>query len=174
MHRPAMLPDARDRGRNLRHCVVIREGRPVSGPALRDQAHPGDALLGGLDEIEPTVIGQGERKAADLAHALADTVKQVGPVIDDPVRSVLAACLLVRDKEEDQVPLRAHAGPAPRARERDEHGIHVLHVHGSASPDHPVVHFGGEGGHRPIRRARGHDIEVTVQEQPRLRGIRSR
>ena len=145
--RPAVPSDTAHRGGDLGHGVVRGDGGPVTGRALGHEPHPRDALLGGLDEIQASLVRQGEREAPDLAHTLGDPLEKVRPVIDDPVRAMGTARLLVRKEEQDQVALRADTGATPRARERDEHRVHVLHVDRTATPHHVVD-----------------DLEVTVKE----------
>ncbi|KAI2474372.1 ArgE Acetylornithine deacetylase/Succinyl-diaminopimelate desuccinylase [Pyrenophora tritici-repentis] len=50
----------------------------VAGGALHGQPHPVHALLGRLDQVEPQVLVDGEREAADLADRLGDPLEQPG------------------------------------------------------------------------------------------------
>ena len=56
--RPAVVADPGDRLGEAGDGVVVVAHRAVAGRALRDQVQPGDALLGGLDEVEPPVVAR--------------------------------------------------------------------------------------------------------------------
>ena len=62
-------------------------------------------LLGDLDRIEPSAADPlGE--AADLAERVADAVEEIGVLLDEVLRTELAACLLVAREREDQIASR--------------------------------------------------------------------
>ena len=83
----------------------------MPGPAAGPQPHPGDALLGGLDQVDAPVLAQRQREAADLPDRLGAPLEQVGPVLDQPLRPVRAARLLVGDEREHDVARRHHPVP---------------------------------------------------------------
>ena len=47
--------------------VLVVVERTVAGSTVRDQVHPDQPLFGGLDGIEPKIVSDGEREAADFA-----------------------------------------------------------------------------------------------------------
>ncbi len=133
---------------------------PCPARPRAEQPHPRHPLLGGLDQVEPALspvaARHRQREPADLADRLGDPGEQVGPVLDEPVRAVLAAVLLVGDEGEHQVPRRDDAGPFEVAGDRDHHPDHVLHVDRAAAP-HVAVRRPhrrtGARSSRPVRRA---------------------
>ncbi len=94
--------------------------RAVAGPAVGDQAQPVDALLGGLQQVEPhRVAGRAVHRhgePADLADRLGHAVEQVAAVLDQPV----AARGLRRPprRRRTRRPGRGAAGSPVRARSR--------------------------------------------------------
>ncbi|MCY1239542.1 hypothetical protein D9M72_523390 [compost metagenome] len=87
----------------------------------------------------------GGGEAADFRNGLCGAVEQFAPVFDCVPGSVGAARLLVGEKRKDQVPLGLAPGPGKVPHDSEDHGVHVLHVHGSAAPDQAVLEFGSEG-----------------------------
>ena len=55
-HRPLVGADPGDRGGQAGDRVVVVDHRPVTRPAAGRQLHPGHALLGRLDQVEPQVV----------------------------------------------------------------------------------------------------------------------
>ncbi len=88
-------------------------------------------------------------------------------VVRDPARTVCAACLLVGQEGQHNVPGRAAALAQPLAHHREHHGVHILHVDGAAAPDAVPFDLAGERVHPPVRRVGGHHIEVAMNEQGR-------
>ena len=142
--------------------------RAVTGSALGGQLHPGEALLGGLDQVEPQLVVDGEAEPADLADRHSDALEQVRSVLDEPVRPEVAAGLLVGEEREHERPARSASGPQSVADDRQDHRVHVLHVDGAAPPHHRhapvVVDLGGERRVRPVVGVRRDDVEVPVQQ----------
>ena len=97
-----MVTDPGDRVGQPSDRVVGVDLGAVTGAAVRHQAQPGDALLGGLHQIRPAA-GQVDREPPHLADRLGDAVQQVGVVTDDVPGPVLAATLLVGGEGEDEV-----------------------------------------------------------------------
>ena len=117
-----VLAEPRDGGGELGDGVVVVQERAVPGHAARAQPHPAQALLRGLDEVDPLLV-QREREAADLADRLGAALEEVGPVLHQPLRAERAARLLVRDEGEDDVARRhdavaARSGGRPRSSSR--------------------------------------------------------
>ena len=150
----------------------------MPGPALRRQPHPQQALLGGLDQVEPTfsavATGHGDRETAHLADGLADTGEKIGPIPNQPVCPVLAATLLVGDEREHQIPGRHDGGPLEVTRDGQHHPAHVLHIDRPASPHVAIRHRTRERVNAPIGGHGGHHVEVTVNQQCPARGVGAR
>ena len=93
--REAVAAQPRDRLGDRGDGVVVMGHRAVPRSAARRQPHPVQPLFRGLDEIEPTLAAVAarhrQREPADLSYRFGDAVEQVGPVVDQPVRPVLAA-----------------------------------------------------------------------------------
>ncbi len=159
-------------GHRLGHLgdrVVVVHHRTVSGPPARRQPHPGQALLGGFDQVEAALTAVAarhrQREAADLPDGLGDPVEQVRPVVDEPLRPVGAAVLLVGDEREHQIPRRHDAVAFEVPGDGDHHADHVLHVDRAAAPHVAVLDRPGERVHAPVGRFGGDDVEVAVDQQ---------
>ena len=138
---------------------------PWPGPAAGGQPHPGQALLGGLHEVEAQVVADGDAEAADLADRLGAVLEQVGVLVDEPAGAELAAGLLVGDVGQHDVARRLHAGAGPVAHQRQDHGVHVLHVDRAPAPDVAVALLAGERVDAPLGRVGGDDVQVPVHQQ---------
>ena len=91
--------------------------------------------------------------------------KTSGWLVDEEVRALRAAGLLVGEEHDDEV-ARRHgpgAGDVPHARE--DHRVHVLHVDRAPPPDAPVALLRREGVDRPVRGVRRDDVEVAMDAQ---------
>ena len=107
-------PDPGDGLGELGHRVVVIEHRAVAGATLRDEAQPGDPLLGGLDRVQP-LAADGQREATDLADRLGAALEELGVVVDEEVGALQPAGLLVGEEREHHV-ARWPAGPAGPSR----------------------------------------------------------
>jgi hypothetical protein len=159
-----MAPDPGHRLGQLGDRVVRLQHGSVSRCPARGQPYPGDALLGGLDQVEPAPADRGA-EPADLADRLRHALEQLGVVVHQPARAPLPARLLVGEEREHHVARRASALPQPLPDHREHHRVHVLHVHGAAAPDASVSDLAGERVHTPVRRIRGDHVEMTVDQQ---------
>ena len=95
-------------------CAPIRATAPASAvtalsglridpwPAVPSaiSLQPGHSLLGCLDQIEPQVVAHGEREPTDLADRLGAVGEQLRVVVDEPVRTKVAAGLLVGGEDQ--------------------------------------------------------------------------
>ena len=97
-------------------------------------------------------------------------MEELGPLLDEPARAVLAAGLLVGDRREDDVAPQLRARAAQREHHRQLHGDHVLHVDRAAAPDHAVDEIAAERVARPGLRVDGDDVDVAEQDERRLGG----
>lgn len=160
-----------DPGDGLREAddrVLVVGDRAVTGAAVRGQAQPEDALLGGLEEIGttlPTARAQGDAVSADLADRLGHAVEDLGVMRYDPVRALDATGLLVGEEADDEIARRCRSGAREFADGREDHRVHPLHVDRSAAPDHPVAQLAGEGIDAPVTGVRGDHVEVPVDAQ---------
>jgi hypothetical protein len=84
------------------------------------------------------------------------------------------AGLLVGQEGDDEVAGRPLTGADQLADGGEDHGVHVLHVDGAAAPHAAVADLRREGVDLPVVRARGDDVEVTVDEERRPRGVGAR
>ena len=167
--RPLVGGDPRDRLGEADDGVLVVGHRAVAGPAVCGQPQPGDALLGGLQEVGaplPAVaVGQGDAVAADLADRLGDALEDLGVVGDEEVRPLGAAGLLVGEEDDDEVAWGHGAGAGEVAHAREDHRVHVLHVDGAAAPDAAVALLPRERVDRPVGGVGRHDVEVAVDAQ---------
>ena len=166
-----MPADPGDRLGQLGDRVVGVQHRAVAGRAARGQPHPGHALLGDLDQVEALAADR-RAEAADLADRLGDAFEEVGMVVDQPARAVVAARLLVGQERQHDVPRRPAALPEPLPDHGEDHRVHVLHVHRAAAPDAAVTDLAGERVDLPVRRVGGDHVEVAVDQQGRPGRVR--
>ena len=154
-----------------RHGVLVVDHRAVPRTGAHAQPHPGDRLLRGHHGVDADVLTEGQREAADLAERLGAAREQVGAVLGEPVRAVGAAGLLVGEEREHDVARGDGALGGELARERQDHRVHVLHVHRAPAPDVAVLDRAGQRVDRPLALVEGHDVEVPVHEQRGALGI---
>ncbi|EEF22828.1 conserved hypothetical protein, partial [Ricinus communis] len=91
-------------------------------------------------------------------------------LLDQPVRAVVAAVLLVGDERQHEIPPRRQPG-------RDggqHHRAEILHVDRAPAPQEPVAHLAGKRRYRPIGGARGHHVQMPLHEQRGQRRIGAR
>ena len=181
-----------------RHCVEHRanHGRDVDGkaPLLERSQHAADLsgrgpsndgrwmparsanrcanetalLLGDLDRIERPSSGPlGE--SAELAERVADAVEVIGVLLDEVLRTELAACLLVAREREDQIARRLEPLGRDTKEGAEHHRDAALHVEGAPTPDLAVDELGVERRMCPLSRIRRHDVEVAVEQERRRR-----
>ena len=164
LQRPRVAAEPCHRLGQVRHRVVGVDLAPVPRATVGDEAHPRQALLGGLQQVRAATVDV-DREAADLTDRLGGALEQLRAVVDRPARAEAAAGLLVREHRDDDVPgrLAPLAGHLPD--DGQDHRVHVLHVHGAAAPDQAVDLLGAERVHGPVLGPRRHDVEVTVQHE---------
>ena len=143
--------------------VRVHHG-PVPGGALGGQAQPRDPPLRGLHQVESAPADR-DAVPADLTDRLGDTLEQARVLVHQPVRAPPAARLLVRGEHEQHITRRPPTLPQPLADDRQDHGVHVLHVHRAAAPDAAVGDLAGERIVPPVGRVGRHDVKVTVDQQ---------
>jgi len=143
----------------------------VAGGTASGQPHPGLALLGGHDRVQAQVLVHGVAEAADLADRLGAAVEQLTMVLGDPVRTELAAGLLIGEEGQDDVAFGSPALVVPVAHHREHHRAHVLHVDRAAAPHVAVVHLSGQRVDLPVGGRGRHDVEVAVHQQGRPAGV---
>ena len=158
--------------------VLIVDHRAVPGLAPGGQPHPSDGLLGRLDQVQAalTAVGarHGQRKPADFTDRLGDAVEEIGPIVHQPVRPVLAAVLLVGDEREDEIARRHDARTLQLSGDHDHHADHVLHVDRAAAPDIAVFDRSGKRVHAPVGRFGRHHVEMPMDEQGATRTVGAR
>ena len=110
-----MGADPGDRAGEPGDGVVGVDHRAVPGAAAGGQLHPGHALLGGLDQVEPAAA-DGGAEAADLADGLGAALELVAVLLDEHLGAVVAAGLLVGGEAQHDRPLGHPARRAARAR----------------------------------------------------------
>ena len=89
--------------------------------------------------IEPKIIANGEREAADLADRLRDSPRPPRDARRPASRAPSdAAGLLVGGEDQPDRPPRRHAGTGPSAYDAEHHRVEVLHVDCAAAPDAAV------------------------------------
>ena len=111
-HLCAAIREIASASRTIAFSSLGTEPWPARPRAVQPQ--PGDALLGGLQQVgaraRPVAVGDGDAVAADLADRLGDALEELGVVLDDVVRPLDAAGLLVGEERDDQVARRLGAG----------------------------------------------------------------
>ena len=143
-----------DRGAEPGHRVVVVDHRPVAGAAAGGQLHPGHALLGGLDQVDPPAAHRGA-EAADLAHRVGDALELLGVLVDQHLGAPVAAGLLVGGEAERDRPLRHPALALPLPDHGEQHRVEVLHVDGPAAPEVAVLDLPGERVDPPVLASAG-------------------
>ncbi len=113
-------------------------------------------------------------ETADLADPLADPGEQFGAVLDHPVRPMFAARLLVREEQQNHVSTWLDLIHLPLLDNRQDHGVHVLHVHRTSTPDHVVVDGSLESRHRPVRGDCRHYVGMSMDHQGWRCGVLTR
>jgi hypothetical protein len=156
--------DGRERLRQVGDRVVALPHGPVPGRAARPQPHPADALLAGLDQVQP-LSPDLDGEATHLADRLGAALEQVRTVLDEPVGALASAGLLVGREHERDGALRHDAGPLTGTHHRQQHGVEVLHVDRAAAPQVAVLDLAGERVDRPVGGLRRDDVEVAVHEE---------
>ena len=136
----------------------------------RDEPDPDERLLAHLQEVRAAIADR-DRVAADLADRLGRAREPLGLVLHDERGAFDAAVLLVGEEGEDEVALGLLAGAEDVGDRREDHGVHVLHVHGTAAPQHPVADLAGERVDAPVLGDRGDHVEVAVQHERGLVAI---
>ena len=178
--RPLVRVDPRDRLGQADDRVLVVGDRAVPGAAVGAQPQPGDALLGGLQQVGAgrlaVAVGDGDAVAADLADRLGHARRTPRGGRRPP-----SGCPGRRRpprRRRTRTPGRAAARVPVRARwrtARQHHRVHVLHVDRAAAPDAPVALLPGERVDRPVGGVGRHDVEVAVHAQRRRgRGRRPR
>ena len=140
--------------------VVFARHRAVAGAAGGAQLHPHRALLGDLDGIDDAAV-HAHREAARFAERVLGA-HELGMMIDEPARAVIAAGLLVGDAGEDEVALERDALLLEARDDERRHDRHVLHVDGAAAPHIAVVDLAAERRMGPALRLGGDDVEVRA------------
>ena len=167
--RPLVGGDPRD-GLGQPHDRVLVVGyRAVPGTTVGGEPEPGDALLGGLQQVgaplTPVAVGDGDAVAADLADRLGDALEDLGVLGDHEVRALGAAGLLVREEHDDQVAGRSGTCAGQVAHRREHHRVHVLHVDRAAAPHAAVTLLPRERVDRPVGGVGRHHVEVPVHAE---------
>jgi hypothetical protein len=148
--------------------VADARHRGVPRDAVGVEAEAEDALLADAHGEDAAVLVRDDGAAALVEEEVA--AHEVGVVLADPLRALLAAGLLVDDADDEQV---AAGRPPPGLREpdrRDGLGRRLrLHVERAATPDAAVGHVARPRAVRPLRRRRQHGVHVG--EQPEHRAV---
>jgi hypothetical protein len=173
VHRPFGAAQSGDGLGELRDGVVADEPRPVRRDAAGDEPHPEEGLLPRLQEVRPPAA-HGDRIAADLADRLGGPGEELGAVVDEPARADAAARLLIGEERDDDVAFGLPPATEDLAERGEHHRVHVLHVDGSATPEHAVADLPGEGVDAPVARVGRDDVEVPVQHECGLLGVAPR
>ncbi len=143
----------------------MRKHRSVARCAVHGQPHPGDPLLRRLDQVEPQVVPDGEAEPADFADCLCHAVEQLRVVVHGPVRTELAAGLLVGQEREYDGPAREPSRAYPVADHRQDHRVHVLHIDRAPAPYTAIGDLAGERIMRPVGGVGRDHIQVSVDQQ---------
>jgi hypothetical protein len=77
------------------------------------------------------------------------------------------AGLLVGQEGKYHVPRRTTALPHPPPHDREDHRVHILHVHRAPAPDRPVHGLAGKRRDGPVRGVGRDDVQVAVHEEGR-------
>ena len=142
-------------------------GRPTG-----DELDPHERFLAGLKKVGALAV-ESHGVAADLADGLCRSGEELWVVVNEEVRAEHSPVLLVGEEGDNEIACRLAAALEDVAKGRDDHRVHVLHVHRPAAPEHSVADCSLEGVDCPIRRVGGYDIRMPVHDQRRLAGVRS-
>src|SRR4029077_15405217 len=95
---------------------------------------PADLLLAELDRVEALacdLLGDPAR----LSERMPDAGEELGMLLDEELRAVVAAVLLVTEDDEDHVSRQLELAPCRPQERRDVHRDGALHLERAASPD---------------------------------------
>ncbi len=166
VHRQAALVERLQDLAELRERATADADRAVPARPADASAQPADLLLGHLDRIE-ALAAEVHRCAAELTERVPHAVEQVGVLLDEVLRTEVAAVLLVAQHREDQVATRLQLAAGGAEERIDEHRDASLHVQRAPSPDDTVDELGGERRVRPILAGGLHDVDVAVEQERR-------
>ena len=81
------------------------------------------------------------------------------------MRTVIATVFFIAEECNDEFAMRFVSRPQNLSDGGEDHGVHVLHVNRSATPEHSVANLAGKRINRPVCWVYGNDIEVTVDNE---------
>ena len=113
------------------------------------------------------LVARRELDAAAFGQQIADAFEQLRMIRDQPARPVPAPGLLVRCRDEEQVPIETLVGTGQLQQCHQVGHGDPLGVEGSSSPDIAILDAAREGRHAPLGGIRGHGVEMREQDQSR-------
>ena len=135
--------------------------RPLA--VSRSQAMP---FSRGLDQVEPQLVAEGEREAADLADRLGAALEEVGVVVDQPVRAVACRRPPRRRGRQHEVALGLAARRAAMSRTTARIIASMSFMSTAPRPQtQPSAISPANGSTCQSLGLRRHDVEVAVHEQ---------
>ena len=143
------------------------------GRSLSDELQPGQALLGRLKQVGAAAI-QLDGESAHLADRLGGTLEVLAVVLHGPVRAEPATGLFIGKEGHREVTRRLASRARHIGEHSQHHGVHILHVHGTATPDQTVHFLAAERVHLPVARCRWDDVGVAMQYKPGARAVMPR
>ncbi len=163
--RPLVATDRGDCLCDSRDGVVRVSHGAVSSGSLRSEPEPGDALLGGLDQIQALAFDD-RRETSDLSDRFGACFEPLPPLIGQRMGAQDAARLLVSRERQRDGTARLLPSASSGAHHGQDRCVEVLHVDGSPSPYIAVHDFGCEGVDLPVVSRGRYDVEVAVHQQP--------
>src|SRR6185436_12786168 len=146
------------------HRPVAVDHRPVAPAAAHRRLQPADLLLAELDRVEALardLLGDPTR----LSKGMPDAGKELGMLLDEELRAVVAAVLLVAEDDENHVARQLELASRSTQERRDVHRDGAFHVDGAASPNFPCDQIAAERGPCPGLARGRHDVDVTLEEE---------
>src|SRR5437868_4148040 len=137
----------------------------MSRRAMGGDLDPEGRLLGGPHAVVLDAPGGAGADRAPFVEQELGVLHQLRMMLDHPTRPHAGAHVLVRRREEDDVPLERHAGAFEREQCHELRNRLALHVECATPPQIAVLHRPGEGVDLPVFRAREHHVHVVQQDQ---------
>src|SRR4051795_12832781 len=149
-----------------RHRPVALDHGAVAAAARDASLQPADLLLGDLDRIQ-ALAAELQREAAELADRVLHPVEQLRLLLDEELRTEVAAVLLVgQDGQHDVAGELRLLACCPEER-GEHHRDAAFHVQRTAAPDGAVDEPPAERRPRPVLPRRGHDVDVALKKKRR-------
>src|SRR5580765_363864 len=150
--------------RESSHRPVAVDHGPVAAAAADRRLQPADLLLAELDRVE-ALARDLPGDPARFSKGMPDAGEKLGMLLDEELRAVVAAVLLVAEDDEDHVSRQLELASCRAQKRRDVHRDGALHVDGAASPNFPRDQIAAERRPCPGLARGGDDVDVPLEEE---------